>query len=260
MLTLESPENFGNTSIHPGAATLTQAPGSSEWEDVQGLLTFAQKLEKRNRESLLLLGAVFSELKQLYRNYSKALYKAGFRKDEIMTYQQFKAESGFSIPSQASISNYTRVWDCYCISYQMAQLERRGHEMTFSRLDPLLLASPFDMLVYLLREGYHNTAARAREILYNLQPHIMKRSDFWLWLEQQPRVTPPAPSSLVDAATPFDKPYQDKIEEIYEPYELADPAFDWNKLAGRVKIPQGIKRPIRITVMFSEVEYGRPNP
>jgi hypothetical protein len=255
-----SPEDYGNETIDPGRSTVQTAPGEREWSQLQGLLEFARGLERRNRVDMLLKGAVFSELKTLYQQYTRALYKAGFRKDEVATYQQFKAESGFSIPSNASISNYTQVYACYVVSYAMATLRRQENSLSYVWVDPLLLAAPFDMLVYLFRENYHNTAERAREILYNLQPEVMKRSDFWLWLEKQNRVAPKKlPPALVDENTPPDKPYQDSIQEVYERYEIASPDFDWNPLMRKIAIPDTVKRPLRITVVFSEVEYGKPN-
>lgn len=258
MNTTISPESFGDVrfAVAPGKAFVTKAPGSQEWEDLQGLLEFAKTLERRNRVDMLLKGAVFSELKRLYREYTKALYRAGYRKEDIADYSQFKADSGFSIPSNASISNYTRVYACYVASYTMATLERKGHKLIYSWIDPLLLAAPFDMLIYLLKENYHNSADRAREILYNLQPHIMKRSDFWRWLEQQPRVTPPVvSSSLIDECTPPDKPYQNSIQETVEPYQINAPDF-WNKLMQQIEIPKTVKRPLRVTVTIDEIEYG----
>lgn len=258
MTTVVSPEDFGNLdyAIAPSKTTVTDAPGSQEWNSLQGLLEFAKTLEKRNRVDMLLKGAVFSELKRLYREYTKALYKAGYRKEDIADYSQFKADSGFSIPSNASISNYTRVYACYVVSYAMATLKRKEHELYFSWVDPLLLAAPFDMLVYLFKENYHNSADRAREILYNLQPHIMKRSDFWLWLERQPRVNPPVVSkSLIDKSTPPNKPYQNSIQETVEPYQINAPDF-WNKFMKDIEIPKTIKRPLRVTVTIDEIEYG----
>lgn len=255
MNTIISPESFDVSPTQPNAATVTLAPGDDEWLKVMGLLDFAQKLEKNNRMRMLLLGAVFAELKRLYRDYCKALYGAGFRKDEISTYSQFKAESGFSIPSNASISNYTKVYGCYCVLYKMATLERQENGLSFSWIDPLLLAAPFELLIFLLRENLHNTADRAREILYNAS--VMKRSDFWLWLEQQQRVTPVVINpALVDENDPHDKPYQNSLQEVFESYQLAAPEF-WKEIGKSMAIPPDVKRPLRLTITIDEIEYGK---